>query len=187
MSSGLRTFRQAKRKLASSTTRCVDFVVVRIINDFPLRDEPGCGFGELLEQHDRQGKVAAGKHATMLFAREDVDLREVTVREAGSSHHDMRTVLERGQDISLGGVRLGVLDKDVAGGGERLRGRGVYVPGKERLAHYPAGMLSRDRSDKIEVRGPRNPACKLGTRPTGCARQTYFEHHLACFQVKLTV
>jgi len=90
-------------------------------------------------------------------------------------------------DVRPGAVWPGVLDKDVARGGERVCDRGVYVTGKERLAHYlaqnPADVLSRDRSDKIEVRGPCNPACQLGTRPTGCARQTYSEHHLVCFQV----
>jgi hypothetical protein len=51
----------------------------------------------------------------MLFAREDVDLREIALRKSGSSHHDMGAVLERGQDVGFGAIRIGVLDKDVAG------------------------------------------------------------------------
>ena len=74
-------FRQPKRELASGAARCVDLVVVRVVNDLPLRNKLGRGFSEFLEQHDRQGKVAAGKDSTMLFAGEDVDLREITVGE----------------------------------------------------------------------------------------------------------
>ena len=108
-------FRQAKRKLASSTAGCVDFVVLCIVDDLPLRDEPGRGFGELLEQHGRQGEVATGEYSTMLFAGEDVDLREIALRETGGSHHDVRTVLERGQDVGLGAIRFGVLSKTSQG------------------------------------------------------------------------
>jgi len=105
--------------------RCVDLVVVRIVDDLPLRDKPGRGFGELLEQHDRQGKVAAREYPTLLFTGEGVDLREIAFRETGGSHHDVRAVFECGQDVALGGIRFGVLDKDVAGRGECLCGRGV--------------------------------------------------------------
>ena len=143
---------------------------MRVVDDLPLRDEPGRGFGKLLEQYDRQGKVAAGEYPAMLLAREGVDLREIALRETGGSDHDVRAVLERGQDVGLGALRFGVLDKDVAGIGERLRGRGVNVTGETRLAEYLAqdlaGVLACDRSDKGEIRSVRNRACKLGTRPT---------------------
>jgi len=43
----------------------------------------------------------------------------------------------------------------------------------QHLAQDAAGVLARDRSDKGEVCSPRNRARKLGTRPAGCARQTY--------------
>src|SRR5450756_108931 len=111
---------------------------MRIVDDLPLRDKPSRGFGKLLQQHDRQGKVATGEYPTMLFAREDVDLREIALRETGGSHHDVRAVLERGQDVGLGAIRFGVLDKDVAGIGERLCGRGVNVTGEARFAQYIA-------------------------------------------------
>src|SRR3989304_345106 len=145
-------FRQAKGKLASGTAGCVDFVVARIVDDLPLRDEASRGFGKLLEQHGRQGEVATGEYPTMLLARQDVDMREIALGETGGSHHDVRTVLERGQDVRLGAIRFCVLDKDVAGMGERLFGRGVNVPGEARLAPHIAPdlarMLARDRTDK---------------------------------------
>ena len=63
------------------------------------------------------------------------------------------------------------------------------MAGETRLAQYlaqdTAGVLARDRSDKGDVRSSGNRACKLGTRPTGCARETYFEHHGVCFHLTL--
>lgn len=79
--------------------------------DLPLRDKPGCGLGELLEQHHRQGKVAASEHPTLLLAREGIDLREIALGETGGAHHNMRAVLQRGQDVALGAVGFGVFDK----------------------------------------------------------------------------
>jgi hypothetical protein len=132
-----------------------------------LRDKPGRGFGELLEQHDRQGKVAAREYPTLLFTGEGVDLREIAFRETGGSYHDVCTAVERGQDVGLGGIRSGVLDKDVAGRGECLCGRGVNATGEARLVQHladdAAGVLARDRSDKGEVRRLRGPARKLGS------------------------
>ena len=58
----------------------------------------------------------------MLLVGEDVNLREILVRETGGSHDDMSATLERGQYVGLGSIRFGVLDEDVAGVGERLCG-----------------------------------------------------------------
>jgi hypothetical protein len=111
---------------------------MRIVDDFPLGDQPGRGFGKLLEQHDCQGKIAAGEYAKMLFARKCVNLLEVTFCETRRSYDDMCTVLESGQDIRLCAIWLGVLDKDVAWMRQRLCGRGVNATGKARLAQYVA-------------------------------------------------
>jgi hypothetical protein len=167
-------------------------------NRLPKADKPGSplpahaadlrirGFSKLLEQRDRQGEVATGECPTLLTAREDIDLREIALREAAGSRLDARTVLECGQDVGLGAVRFGVLDKDVAGIGERLGGRGVNVTSEAQFAPHLAqettSMLARDCNDKGKVRSPRNRACKLGTRPTGCACQACLEHHGASFQ-----
>jgi hypothetical protein len=53
------------------------------------------------------------------------------------------------------------------------------VTGEARLAQYlaqdAAGVLARNRSDNLEIRGLRNPACKLGARPASCPGQTYLD------------
>jgi hypothetical protein len=66
---------------------------MRIVDDFPLRDQPRRGFGELLQQNRRQREVAAGEHAAFLLAGERVDLRVVVVGEPGRSDNDMSAAL----------------------------------------------------------------------------------------------
>ena len=44
----------------------VDLVAVRIVNDLPVRDEPGGGLSESQQQRGGQGEVAAGEDASML-------------------------------------------------------------------------------------------------------------------------
>jgi len=60
-------------------------------------------------------------------------------------------VFERGEDVGLCAIRFGVLDKDIAGSGERFRGQGLEMPGQVGLAKHvaqdSASVLSRDCSD----------------------------------------
>ena len=116
---------ETKRELARRAARRVDLVVVRVVDDLPLRDQAGRGFGELLQQHHRQREVAAGEHAALLRTRRRVDLRIVGLGQAGGADHDVGAALERGQDVGLGARRLGVFDEDVARFGERFGGRRV--------------------------------------------------------------
>ena len=154
---GIAHFRQAKRKLASGPARRVDLVVVRIVDDLPLRDEPAAASANFWSSTTVKAKLPQASTPRCCLRATDVDLREIALREPGGSHHDVRAVLERGQDVGLGAVRFGVFDEDVARIGERLCGRSVDATGEARLAQHvaqdTAGVLARDRGD--ERRGPR--------------------------------
>jgi hypothetical protein len=71
-----------------------------------------------------------------------VDLCEVFVAETRRSHDDVRAAGERSQDVRLRGVRLGVLDEDIARMGKRLGGRCVDGGGQPRLAEQRARWIS---------------------------------------------
>ena len=69
-----------------------------------------------------------------------------------------------------------------------LAGLAKPTTGEARLAQYlaqdAASVRSRDRSDKGEVRSPGNRACKLGTRPTSCARRRCCEPQAVCWSLR---
>ncbi len=135
---------QAKREFTRGTTGCIGLVVVGVVDDLPLRDQPGRGFGKLLQQHHGQREVAAGEHAALLFAHQDLDLREARLRESGGGDHAMRTMFERGQHVTHGADRLRVFAKNIAASGKRGCGRRVDATAKPRLAqdHTRHGSIS---------------------------------------------
>jgi hypothetical protein len=77
---------------------------VRVVDDLPLRNEPRGCFGKLLHQHDRQGKVAAGKHPALLPTGDEVEFGVVRLGEPRSPDYHVSTAFECRQDVGLGTV-----------------------------------------------------------------------------------
>ena len=117
----------------------------------------------------------------MLLAGKLIDLREIRVGQPRGPDDDVRAALERMKDVVLGAVRLGVLDEDIAGVDESLRGRRVDARREARFVQnvpqHTAGALARYRSDERHIRRLRNRTRQRRAGPPGCARQTHFERH----------
>src|SRR4029453_6712849 len=129
-----------------------DLIVVRVVNDLPLRNELRGSFGEFLHQYCGQGEVAAGEDTAMLLAGDGVDLCVIALGNARRPHDYMRAVSKCGQDVGLGAIRFRVFDEDIAGIGERFLGRslnGTSETGlRQSLSQASARVLARDCSDE---------------------------------------
>jgi hypothetical protein len=73
---------EAGGQFADSPAGGVDLVVVRVVDDFPLRDELGGGLSELQQQRGGQREVAAGEDPSVLRLGGSVDLRIVLLGQA---------------------------------------------------------------------------------------------------------
>ena len=125
---------QACRELSRRSAWRIDLRVARVVDDLPLRDELRRHLGELLQQDDRERKVAAREHAPLVRAGRDVDLGEIGLGETRRADDHMGAVLERREDVGLRAIGMGVLDEHVTRSGECV-GRGpVQGNGEARVA-----------------------------------------------------
>src|SRR5215472_8916177 len=140
---GTAHLQQARRALTRCAARCVDLIIVRVVDDLPLRYELRSSFGELLQQYDCQGEVAAGKDPTPPLACDRVNLREIAFGEAGSADDNMGATVERGENVCLGAVRLRIFDEDIATIGETFAGRSENWAREARLGKHLAQAATR--------------------------------------------
>lgn len=166
---------EASGQFTDRSARSVHLVVVRVVDDLPLRNVPGCHLGELLQQHGREGEVAAREDAAPPLASDPIDSREVVIRKPGTSHHDMGSPFECVQDVSSGSPRLRVLDEDVARMGQRFCNRPVDGADEvwltQYLAQVPTRVRARHAGHERQVRSSRD-----GTRQFG-PREAYPDGH----------
>src|SRR6185295_12750120 len=69
--------RQAGSELAGGTTWRIDLVVMRVVEDLPLRDQAGRQLGKNLEQDSGDREIPTGQDAAALTPGDLVDLGEV--------------------------------------------------------------------------------------------------------------
>src|SRR3712207_9286838 len=70
----------------SGTAGSIDFVVVGVIDDLPLWNEPGSDFRELHEQHGSKREVPRSDDSTPVPACCGVDVVEVDIGQRSEEH-----------------------------------------------------------------------------------------------------
>src|SRR4249919_3367573 len=66
--------RQPRRELTSRAAGCVALVIVRVVDDLPLRNQFSGHFGKLLHQHHGQSEVTDTQDTTRVLPRGSVNL-----------------------------------------------------------------------------------------------------------------
>src|SRR4029079_6397673 len=104
---GIENLREPRGQLARRAARGVDLVVVRVVDDLPLRDQLRRELREAQQQHGGEREIAAGELSALLVTRDGVDLRIVAGGKPRRADDDVLAAAKGSHDVGLraGGLR----------------------------------------------------------------------------------
>ncbi len=149
-------------QLAGGSAGRVRLVIVGVVDDFPLGKIAGGDFGKFLQQDHRERKISHRQDPQPAAFGDCRDLGIIGVGLARGANHNVRPVLQGGQDVGFGDLRFGEIEKDVAGMGESLW-RAWHRPGNRDAARpapppgyaeYACGIRRIRASDRRSGRWP---------------------------------
>ena len=169
--------RQTGRELARGAARRIDLVVVRVIDDLPLRNPLRGHFRELLQQHHGEREVAHGEDAALAVPGDRVEFAVVVIVQPGCADDNMGAVGEGGKDVGFGGVGPRVFDEDVAAVRERSDCSGIDRAGDstvtKHLTQVSPRVRPRHRGAQDQILRLRDRAREFRPGPPGGAGQTH--------------